>query len=1504
MKRKILLILLCAFMFFSTITPQRVFAQQENNKVYVTYEDKTIGKISIEKDEKKTLVAGITGDAISYQWQVLIDSKNSVWVDISGQQDKECEISFSMFKSILNNKDVAYIRCRITTNEGQFYSDKIKVSVKEASKDYSTYDSGIATMSLRDDVSESATTYNVDEQNLEGLDLNYVTITIKYLDASSLTGEEKSVYSPYMATIEKGSDFTQDVVSPTLLGYAPYFDSDNDGLIDDDGTVISLDFTGLQNNVEINIYYTPIDVDFAIRYFFQNINDDLYTEDVGRYHTSKAQTGSMVSDEYLRAQAGNTTGFEKLYHYPETIAADGSTIFECYYDRNYYLIKLDLDGGYGVEPIYARYGSPFIIGSPINPGHIFKGWDLLTEDTNNDGVPDKGDGVAETTLPSIIPADNRYFKALWETIETTSTVVYWLENPDVPGTYDYWGSYEIDAHSGDVVNGMDYKDYSSLASGFDYYEKKYSYLNEEKTNVDTVISGDGSTSVNVYYDRKEYDLRFYYAASKNGKYYIVGGSTYFFGQEAGPANNNNNYNNGDEIDLLDYAYLKSAWGEIIGSPQLNENGKKRNYTFGETASGDTAGLTYHYISFKAKYGANMSELWPCNVFEHAERANSNSSSSWNSKIAYVSAWNGEHHTNYSQKESNETVKGVYEKLDYRLLFDSQFEDSSVVAFLCYWLNGADVHWSVPNLWVYNVWVPILAGEDTSGYTTTTYNGITYKLLASYDTADNSDSINDQTYVSLEGYTFVSRRQTTISSVPAGYRRAYNADFFYSRNMDTLKFYNYNTYVENTGGEINFGTPMEQFYFVPEYPTNLEEDAYTFAGWYTTSGCYPGSEFGNFQYDENGHYVSSNFDGFTTPGNLTLYAKWAPKLYRVNFFKTYEDLLLYEEEMLKNGSSDVEMWETFEFVEHGKVVGNVEEPERENNEDIEYDFNGWFYVLNGEKKIFSTLDIPVKRNLNIFADWTSMHPQPYKIQYVLKDNPSVKVADDTTGFAYTGSTRTFTAKAGEPFNQLYDEYNQRYFPTVGSHSITMQAEEDKNNPRTNIHTFYYVSATNIEYLVKYVNKETNTVMSEERIVTNNAVVTEQFKQFDDMIPDAFYKRLVLSVEYDPNTGTYVGSGTNVITFYYTPDKKSAYYTVHHMFEKLNATTAEKNNYAIDGSGGYEEIEIPAEGIGDIGSKVSITPQTFAGFNILGNKAVILMNGSQTTTRLNNGQYSITISESGTELYIFYQRAQFNYTVHYYHYNTITPVSNQYPSKTGSAIYGTSHTETAPNIPGYTCVSALTTQTITMRDKEEQNVIIFYYSPIQYVAEYVAVPDAGGWLSNTIEVVTGDGLLAGSTPVSNNYYEFVGWYLDEACTQSAASYGTIDSITNQFIPHKDMLSETSRNIFYAKFNQRAGNITIDRNNVGNNTQVFVYKIKNNTTGEEIMASVKGTGNFTIHGLPFGDYTITQENKWSWRYNDAPIEVSHSNASGTTVVFRDLLNKPYWLTGNSSIIKERRG
>ena len=175
----------------------------------------------------------------------------------------------------------------------------------------------------------------------------------------------------------------------------------------------------------------------------------------------------------------------------------------------------------------------------------------------------------------------------------------------------------------------------------------------------------------------------------------------------------------------------------------------------------------------------------------------------------------------------------------------------------------------------------------------------------------------------------------------------------------------------------------------------------------------------------------------------------------------------------------------------------------------YIFAGWFYVSDtGEEKAFD-FSMPVNRDLNLYAKWSSNTLMAYTVKYVLEDG--TEIAPPTTGSALAGTTKTFNAKSG---TELNEEYQSGYFPKVGSHSITI----DIDNPENNTFTFVYVPKAEVEYIVRYLDKATSNPVvvdgvptPDKTVKTRDAVVTETFKQIPGYAPDAYQKQLVLAAE---------------------------------------------------------------------------------------------------------------------------------------------------------------------------------------------------------------------------------------------------------------------------------------------------------------------------------------------------------------------------------------------------------
>lgn len=266
----------------------------------------------------------------------------------------------------------------------------------------------------------------------------------------------KQAAPSWTATLAEGSNLEQTVTSPTVVGYEPV------------QATVDVTVNNITENVTYTVTYYPANVGFTVNHYLQNVADNNYTldktEEVGGF--TESEVGDGLAETY--------PGFAALlYNTKAKVAADGSTVVEIYYDRNYYMMSFNLDGGYGVEPIYARYGASVKVENPTKPGYTFNGW--------------------EPTVPTTVPAENTTHKAKWKVDDSVNyRVQYWQENANDDG-FSYESSVQKKAAPGTVITAANDKNYT----GFHY----------DHTDGATVAA-DGSSVVNVYYKRNTYTLTF------------------------------------------------------------------------------------------------------------------------------------------------------------------------------------------------------------------------------------------------------------------------------------------------------------------------------------------------------------------------------------------------------------------------------------------------------------------------------------------------------------------------------------------------------------------------------------------------------------------------------------------------------------------------------------------------------------------------------------------------------------------------------------------------------------------------------------------------------------------------------------------------------------------------------------------------------------------------------------------------------------------------------------
>ena len=585
-------------------------------------------------------------------------------------------------------------------------------------------------------------------------------------------------------------------------------------------------------------------------------------------------------------------------------------------------------------------------------------------------------------------------------------------------------------------------------------------------------------------------------------------------------------------------------------------------------------------------------------------------------------------------------------------------------------------------------------------------------------------------------------------------------------------------------------------------------------------------------------------------DVKLYAKWVPNTHTVKTYLTKEAMEAGADPLTANDN-----------IPHGAKVGDVTSVPAD-PKNGSYTFVGWFYIdETGEEKAFS-FELPVNRDLNLYAKWSSNTMMTYTVKYELEDG--TEIAPPTTGSALAGSTKTFNAKTGDALNE---GYQSGYFPETSSHSITVNIED----PSQNTYTFVYVPKAEVAYRVQYLEKGTGNELAEPKTVTtSDAVVTETFKQISGYAPDAYQKQLVLSADEDQN----------IITFWYVKDAVHAPVQIIHWVQ----------NIAGDG---YAEYQSSTNLNGVIETEYSEEPLTIAGFRYNGEKS--------------NAKGMLTAE--GLVLNLYYNRIEYPYEFRFVEKDS-DPEKQLADSVTGSARYQAQVTQTAKTIPGYTLVST-ENQAIHIAIEDGttavKNVKIFYYTEQTVDIKYEVVgPKGCGTLDNyqdvQLKVTTGE--VKGSAPTAANGFKFVGWYKDEECTQPVdADWVEDNKLTPQKTKDYGGVMGYEAKTYYAKFAYDVFDLTVSKSGADavDENQTFIFLISGE--GVEMEVVVHGNSSVTVKGLKVGTYTVTELTDWSWRYTpheaqktvlQTDAQQAAANQTAHTVEFVNERKNSKWLNG----------
>ena len=1371
--------------------------------------------------------------------------------------------------------------------------------------------------------------------NGDALAEEMVTVTVRYIRKEMVNGQETEVqvFAPYTAELQKGSAFSADVPVPGYMGYSPEHE-----WLSDDKTVIRLNYAAVDQSVTVTVLYGPAMVNFSVRYYAQNIYNDQYTE--YEYKTGlQGLTGTYPKE---LVESISIPGFTKLYNYPEVVAADGSTEFQVYYDRNYYLYNFVLDGGYGVDPVYVRYGTTLVVPDPVRPGYIFAGWDLW-EDQLVDGETVKvGDGVADP-LDATIGLGNKTYQALWTVADTTFNVIYWVQNADDDG-YSYAHSVEgVAANTGDVINFSNFHIYhdpdgeqltGSLPENHALY--KYSELDKDATaraydkdengqmidygpgeieDYGVQIKGDGSSVVNIYFKRKEYTLRFVYARQHaDGTVHIAtntiessyNGYTYKGSSESTP------YGRDITLDQIWNEKVKSL-PEIIG-----DDVTKGSFTDGE--------WTYYYFSLTARYRANIADKWPATADAAGTGDLGTVTNDQNVTFQCV-GWCAHYQSNFADNNflPSAVVTGTYATLDDQILMDPAKTDEETHTLLAHWSKNE-------YLWEYRFYVGITEEEfydECNGdYTNTIENPFInaashpywyrFKLVDSQITYSFSEDKSYQPRATLPGIRYTARGDKEEDVNGDGVMDKV-VIYYYYRYEHSLIFNNYDSVL------LSYKTPFDKpttsggwdwafqevdgvrgEYQRAEGVWNLYESAYAVdygisLDWHigqadaAIANNYPSTlepdayEFAGWYTGPNGTGYQVVFDAAQPENHMETDAQTGEKRW-YNPTMPDDDLILFA--YWAPRSYDLKVYATLSDIAGDDPVMTLPD------------------IRHGD--ILSTSTVQQLRNA---AENKKPSPNATFVGwFYLDDNGSIS-AFDPANMGISGEIQLFAQwktdadstyeihyykEDGTPFkddsgNPVIDTgyayiastrtFSARvfegYFPTYGSTSIVISADGAEN-----VVAFHYVQKEEVEYTVKCWDV-TNGVWLE--FTVDGKTGMEYTGKTSSSVMDIAAPHIdqYLATVATQRVHLTANGDDNTVIFYYTENvEEQAWYVVRHLLQDVNDPAK------------YEEIHSLESLQATIGSPVTASatepPIGFA------------LNPQNTqVSGVDGGEYhiegnSVTVDElpaSGLEIRFCYDRETYQYTVQYVEYGK---ASNVLGTQNGSEKYGATVTPTLPETLEkdditYHLRDGEQGRAFTVRADDTQVYTYFYeaqYTTVNYIAVTQGGP-SGGLCSPNMEQAAGN--FSGSTATPNDGFYFVGWYTDSACTQPVTDAdGETSEDGKKFTP-----KHGEDRTFYALF--KPYKLTISQDGEIKDNDSAIYEVlRDGAVVARVM--ITGPNSATVQQVKPGVYTVQRiEKSWAWTYKmpssvpaNGRVEVAANQDNVITFTYGP--PQSCWLTGEN--------
>ncbi|CCF03230.1 Ribonucleases G and E [Streptococcus macedonicus ACA-DC 198] len=538
---------------------------------------------------------------------------------------------------------------------------------------------------------------------------------------------------------------------------------------------------------------------------------------------------------------------------------------------------------------------------------------------------------------------------------------------------------------------------------------------------------------------------------------------------------------GTSVLKVYYSLIRYTFVFNLNGTLFNVNSYPVGSTSGSMTVNGTLYTSSQYRISNVVLGQDISSQWPTSVNSVTSRRKTYQFKGWynsSDRIFYVT-------------KRYEVTKDMIEK---------GMNTNNEKTFVAYWQRG---------LSLYYVNYYLQDADNTSVYTNSSYSQSLYR---------SNDSLSGK---DIDGFTL--RTTTPAGYYSSGYRNDngdntnnYYYRFYYDRNTYSIDYY-YNGSNINTISSIPFEQNINSstYNYTPERPSGIDAD-YTWGGWYTDAGL----------------TVPYTFD--TMPShNLVLYAKWVAPTFNVTFnlnggdgvAPTTQEVEKYKTATsvadpsrqyynfdgwytAKEGgerydwsqpvTSDTTLYAHWSLKPLTYTVRYLDADN--NNNQLAADKTVTSSALNYQQVISESalaitgyrpdansksvvLDYDADHNIITFYYTKKSAQVSYRVDYVLKDNPTVKVAESKS-VTVDGSTisikesavtvdKDYLAKQLDTTPEQLDDY----YALTDVESLTLTSSSDNN-----VITFYYVPYDTAHITVNYLDMDGNPIVGQEPLNT--------------------------------------------------------------------------------------------------------------------------------------------------------------------------------------------------------------------------------------------------------------------------------------------------------------------------------------------------------------------------------------------------------------------------------------